>query len=136
MTNRKNPTTRQRLAAALLQLVRYRAGKWEAIIDYEEAKNLTADEIISRFELDHYPVSVKLGGSNHPTNLTWREKEEHREKTNKVDAKIHAKARRFEKNPQKIRSRGELQYPSESNIKDVKPKRKIPSRPFPNRRKK
>lgn len=147
MSSRKNPTTRQKLAAALLQLNRYRGGKWVPIIDYEEAKGMSADEIIARFELDHYPVSVKLGGSNHPTNLTWREREEHREKTNKIDAKIHKKARRFERSPGKVNrpwrlpvceeseGEAEVQEPAVARRPPRKTK-KIPSRPFPKRPKK
>ena len=58
---------------------------------------MSADDVIQRFECDHWPISVRLGGSNHPSNLTWRTVEEHREKTNKHDAKVHAKIRRAEK---------------------------------------
>lgn len=100
---RKQPTMKEKLAAALLQLIEFRNGKWEPTIDRGWAKGKTPEEIIARFECDHYPISVFLGGTNHPTNLTWRTKEEHREKTDGHDAKVHAKIRRNKKKQEKER---------------------------------
>lgn len=94
MTTRKSPNMTEKLAAAYLSLIEFKDGKWQPVIDRIAAKKMTAWEICSLFEIDHYPISVYMGGDNHPTNLTPMLKADHREKTNKVDAKTHAKLRR------------------------------------------
>ena len=118
-TKRRQPNSREKLAAVLLALD-YWIAKIFAIsgvpedllhlapylISYEEAKKLTADQIISRFEFDHYPVKVfdqeaisaaGMFDINQPANLTVRHKREHREKTAKVDQPAIAKTKRITK---------------------------------------
>jgi hypothetical protein len=107
---RKPPTLRQKLAAALLTMVRDDGhGNLVPIIPYAEARAMTTEEILSRFQWDH-SVYVTWNGSNHPTNLTPLPIAVHREKT-KRDVKAIAKVRRSEKRKagQKRRSR-HMQY--------------------------
>lgn len=94
---RKQPNMMEKLAAAYLSLMEFREGQWRAVLDRIECKSLSAKEICGLFEIDHYPISVFMGGDNHPTNLVPMLKEDHREKTDKIDAKTHAKIRRAEK---------------------------------------
>jgi len=90
---RRRPTLRERLAATLLTLVRPNDfGQMVPVISFEEAKTLTADEIIARYEFDHN-VYVAWGGGNHPANLTPRPVAEHREKT-RQDLTVIGKVRR------------------------------------------
>jgi len=93
---RRRPTLRERLAATLLTLVRANDfGQMVPVISFEEAKGMTADEIIARYEFDHN-VYVAWGGSNHPVNLTPRAVADHREKTRR-DLGTIGKVRRSER---------------------------------------
>lgn len=95
---RKPPSSKEKLAAALLQLVRVNAeGKLEPIIDRDWAKGQTPEAIISAFEVDHHPIPVALDGTNHPTNLQHTLKAEHRAKTAKKDIPVIAKVKRVSK---------------------------------------
>lgn len=95
---RKAPNGAEKLAAALLQLVRATPeGKLEPVIDREWAKTKTPQEIIQAFECDHHPVPVALGGTNHPTNLQHTIKAEHRHKTAKKDVPAIARVKRVGK---------------------------------------
>jgi len=94
---RQQPTKDEKLATALLQLLHFIDGKWQPIIDRESAKKLTAKEICGLLELDHYPISVFMGGSNHPTNMQWLTPEEHLKKTQSLDRETHNKVRRNKK---------------------------------------
>jgi hypothetical protein len=80
-----------KLAAALLGL---------GHISYEEArdKKLTAKQIISRHEVDHFPKRKCDGGPDEPWNLVWRLKEEHRRKTHQIDVPQIWKGKRIRKN--------------------------------------
>lgn len=133
-TKRRQPNSREKLAAVLLALD-YWIAKMFAIsgvpsdllhlapylISYEEAKKLTADQIISRFEFDHYPVKVfdqaaisaaGMFDINQPANLTVRHKREHREKTAKVDQPAIAKTKRITKKEAERNLRNLLRQPS------------------------
>lgn len=93
---RSKPSKDEVIAALLLTLMRCDdSGKLVPCVDREEAKSLTARQIIERFEIDHYPIPVTLGGTNHPTNLQALLKAEHRKKTAKRDAGELAKMRRY-----------------------------------------
>jgi hypothetical protein len=94
MNRRKQPNLKEKLAACLLQLLEHRDGRWQTKIDRAWAKDKTPEEIIARFECDHYPMSVFMGGTNHPTNLQWLTKEEHKEKTLGPDRILHNKLRK------------------------------------------
>jgi hypothetical protein len=97
MTERKQPNMHEKLAAAYLSLVHFHEGRWQSVVDRMAAKDMTAQEICSLFEVDHYPISVFMGGTNHPTNLMPLLKADHRQKTYKKDALDHARVRRAEK---------------------------------------
>lgn len=94
MKPRKALSTKTKLASALCQMLRVVDGKFVPIISHEEARLLSADEIISRFHFDHYPIPHAEDGPDEPWNITPRLKEEHVEKTNKVDIPRIAKNKR------------------------------------------
>jgi len=90
---RRRPTLRERLAATLLTLVRENEfGQLVPVISFEEAKGMTADQILARYEFDH-AVYVTWGGGNHPVNLTPRAVADHRAKTRR-DLKEIGRVRR------------------------------------------
>jgi hypothetical protein len=95
MSRGREANLTERLAACLLMLKR---GNGEPLIpvDRETAKGMTAREIVSMVDFDH-EILKRIGGTNHPTNLTPRLRSEHREKTAKVDQPVIAKARRYER---------------------------------------
>lgn len=98
---RKTPNGAEKLAAALLQIVRVgEDGKLVPVINRDWARDKTPQQIISAFEVDHHPVPVALGGTNHPTNLVHTIKAEHREKTHKKDVPVIAKVKRVGKKHQ------------------------------------
>ena len=95
---RKQPCSKEKLAAALLQIKRVdEKGAFVPLIDRDWAKGATPEQIIAAFELDHHPVPVAFGGTNHPTNLQHTLKAEHREKTAKKDIPVIAKVKRVGK---------------------------------------
>ncbi len=88
-----------KLAAALLQMKRPTAdgSGWERIISHEEARQLTAKQIISRFQFDHHPIREVDGGPAEPWNLDPMLTAEHRAKTAKIDLPQIAKGKRIRK---------------------------------------
>jgi len=114
---RKTPNMTEKLAAALLQQLRFVDGQFRPIIDYKRAKTMTPEQIISEFECDHYPMSVFMGGTNHPSNLQWLTKEEHKHKTNSLDRETHNKVRRNAKKKAKaaVKKAEELDVAVETN---------------------
>lgn len=78
---------RVKLAAALLAL---------GHIDYEESKRMSAAQIISRYDFDHWPILHALGGPDLPWNLRPLLKAAHREKSGK-DTSAVAKVKRIRK---------------------------------------
>lgn len=87
----------EKLASALLQCMRPDGnGGWERAISHDEAKMLTAHQIVSLFDFDHYPIEEQDGGPAVAWNLTPRLKPEHRKKTG-ADAKRRAKGKRLQK---------------------------------------
>ena len=131
---RKDPSLKIKLAAALLQMKRCErtlAGeRWTLIIPHEEAKTMTADEIIARFQFDHYPIYHTDGGPDEPWNLTPTPTPEHREKTAKIDIPQIAKTKRLTREHEEFRAR--MLTP-----RDERPARtsRLQSRPFPRRNK-
>ena len=141
-------------------------------IPYEQSKNMTAEQIISRVQFDHYPVRHADGGVDEPWNLTPRLIADHRQKT-KRDARDMAKERKVRRAVDEhvqrmlLKCDDEMEQMREANRalqRCVLPKRsavihrlvtlkdgskalvpwpsrpfppggKIPSRPFPKRRK-
>lgn len=120
-----------KLASALLQSLRDDGSGWLVpVIPREEAKTLSADAVLARFEFDHiHPVA--LGGDDHPSNLTPLPKDEHRIKTAKIDIPRIAKVKRLSKKETDFRSRllakdgGEV--PPDPKRKKAWPKRKFRS---------
>lgn len=119
------------LAAALAELQVYRG----TALPYQWLKLLTASQFLSLFQVDH-AVLVANDGSDHFSNITHRFIGVHREKTKrdvkelargKRIARAHAthKAKMAEK-MMAIDVRGDR-----SDGYSSRPKRKIPSRPFP-----
>jgi hypothetical protein len=77
-----NRTTQ--LASALLAL---------GHIPYEDSKRMTAAQIISLYQWDHFPIRKADGGPDEPWNLVPRLIAAHREKTAKVDMPAMSKDR-------------------------------------------
>ena len=75
-----------KLASALLQL---------GDIPYDHAKQMTAAQINSLYQFDHYPVRRADGGTDAPWNLVPRLIAAHRTKTATVDMPALAKGRRI-----------------------------------------
>lgn len=96
MTKRDHISLTTKLAAVLLEMkVADENGQLVPLIDREMAKNMTAAQVISLWQFDHYPVPKALGGSDHPTNLVARPIMEHRTKTAKIDVPAIAKSARI-----------------------------------------
>ena len=125
---------RHKLAAALREL---------AGIPYKDAKAMHVSQIISLFEFDHDPIPHTHGGPSLHFNCMPRLRAGHRLKTAKIDIPMIAKVKRVSKAEQEFRQRilakvmaitdftpaPEHQVHNRPGIN--KPKRKIPSRPFP-----
>ena len=137
---RKPPNMREKLAAALLEIKTFSAdGKLVPVIDRIAAKSMTAEQIITQFECDHWPIRVVDGGSNHPTNLKWLGKKDHRQKTAKRDIPEIAKSKRITKGEYEFRRRmlaksetGVAAGAEEGTVK-TRAKRAWPSRPLQSR---
>lgn len=125
--SRKQPSLKTKLAAALLQMLRPNEnGQLVPVIPYEDAKQMTADQIISVFHFDHGVLHAHDGPAE-PWNLTPRPIKEHRIKTATIDAPRAAKADRLSEAQEDFRRRVLARAPGEPR----KLSRKIPSRPFP-----
>lgn len=127
MSKRAHISLRVKLAAALLTMMRPDdSGNLVRIIPHEEAKRLTADQILARYHFDHWPIRHADGGPSEPWNLEPRPIAEHRKKTDEIDVPQIAKQKRI---------RGETgngrraKIPSRPNA--WAKGRKIPSRGFP-----
>lgn len=124
---KKPPNLTEKLASALLMLT---DGHGRPLIDREEAKGMTAAQIVGLFEFDH-GIHRAIKGTNHPTNLTPRIYAEHRAKTAKIDVPQIAKTKRI--------SRANNEHVNQLLRKigvDVppRPRSRLQSRPFPKRR--
>jgi len=127
---RRPPNAAEKIGACLIKM---------GLVDYEDAKKMTAEQICSLVQWDHAALHA-FDGSNHPTNLTPRLILEHREKS-KTDAKIVAKNDRLQ--PKHIAFQSKLLAKAGQEVCPVhtpKPKRKtkwpsqkMQSKPFPKR---
>lgn len=108
---RKKPSTMTLLAAALLCMPRRdvfgrpiltESGHLAECMSFEEAKKLTAKQIRACFRADHVYLHC-WGGSDHPTNFTWRLLEEDKIKT-AADMGIIAKVRRSDAKRAELRA--------------------------------
>lgn len=136
---RRHISLTTKLAAALLTIRRPNEnGDLVPVIPHEEAKRLTAEEIISRFEFQHGPIPHAFDGPAVHWNLEPLPKAEHREITAKIDIPRIAKAKRIGKAEEEFRRR--LLAKREPDSDEIggkrKPKATIPSRPFQKRQKK
>lgn len=135
---RKHLPLKTKLAAALCQMLRVddATGKFVPIITFEESRCLSAEEIISRFHFDHYPVPHAEGGPDEPWNITPRLKPEHVERTRKIDIPKIAKNKRVARDHQQHVERMEAKATGRPRPQPTKPKRKIGGRSsFPTGRK-
>jgi hypothetical protein len=80
-----------KLAAALLEVLNVRGEP----IPLDHAKRMTARQIVSLFEWDHWPIPKSKKGPDKPWNLTPRLRRAHRVKTAKVDIPAMAKEDRL-----------------------------------------
>jgi hypothetical protein len=120
---------KKRLASALLTIRVEENGKLVPFIDYETAKKLTADQIISLFQFDHWPIAKWMEGADEPWNLVPRPIMEHRVKTAKYDTPNSAKAGRVTEANEEFRRKmlakvGIGESDGESPSKSPKPKRR------------
>lgn len=121
MAKRAHISFKTKLAAALATM----------FLTHDEAKALSEDQVLSLAVWDHDPIPHAHGGEDAHYNLVPRLIPEHREKTAKRDVPQIAKTRRIGKETEEFRRR--LLTP-----RDERPikRSRIPSRPFPKRRKK
>ncbi len=94
-----------KLAAALRTMLVEEDGKLVPFLDYETAKQMTADQVISLFNFDHYPKPKKFGGSDEHHNLVPLPIMEHRVKTAKYDVPRIRKAERLSEAQEEFRRR-------------------------------
>lgn len=97
-TGRGYISLREKLASALCQMLcDDGTGKLVPVIPYEHAKQMTADQVLSLFEWDHWPRRKADGGEDVHHNLVPRFAAEHQEKTSTIDIPQMAKAARIRK---------------------------------------
>lgn len=111
---RKDPNLTEKLAAFVLTMrIPDENGNLVPLVTREEAKLMTAEQIVSLIQVDHNPVRVEtaiaLGWTpreyNHPTNLTPLPIMAHRTKTATVDVPEVAKSDRITAEQQEFRRR-------------------------------
>lgn len=88
---RRDPNMTEKLAATLIALCRALGQP----IPREHLQSMTADQICSLFQFDHYPVRYVDGGTTHPDNLEPMWISGHRLKTRTVDVPQIRKADRL-----------------------------------------
>lgn len=127
---RKQPSLTVKLAAALLTLRHEVDGALVPIFTFEEAQQLTAEQIISLFQFDHYPIRHDDGGPLEPWNLVPKLIMAHRKKTAIIDIPQMRKADRLNKSQREFQAR--MLTP-----RDERPAKtsRWQSRPFQKRRK-
>lgn len=95
MSKRDHISLTVKLAAALLML---RDENGELLIPHEHAKLMSADQIISLYQFDHYPIRKDDDGPDEPWNLEPKGIMRHRKKTAEIDVPQMAKADRLQGN--------------------------------------
>ena len=135
MAKREHISLKTKLASALLMLT---GPDGRDIIPYADSKRMSADQIISLFAFDHWPIRKADGGTDHPSNLTPRLIAAHREKTAKVDVPEMAKSKRIRRKEEAHSARMGASTDSFADLDRamgfLARKRKIASRPFPNKK--
>lgn len=131
MTARAHISLKEKLAAALCQMLcDDGTGKLVPVIPYDDAKRMTADQVLSLWRWDHYPVRHADGGPDKHFNLVPRLIREHREKTAKVDVPQIRKADRIRRADDAAVNRLLARDAGEPRQRSRWPSRKIQSRGF------
>lgn len=117
-----------KLASALLAM---RGEDGAFLVPYEDAKLMSADQIISLFQFDHYPIRKADGGPDAPWNLVPRFILAHREKTAKKDAPEMAKDRSIAAAHANHVDRIQAKIGGRPIQEPPRSARKMQSRPFP-----
>lgn len=117
---RRQPTLAIKLAAALLQI---KDAQSKPLIPWEHAKQMSAEQINSLFQWDHYPIRHEAGGPSEPWNLVPRFIPVHRIKTATVDQPEIAKIKRISKAEEEFRQRMLTPPPDREPRKSKWPKR-------------
>lgn len=101
-------------------------------IPYADAKAMHAEQVISLFEFDHYPIDHEDDGPDEHWNLVPRLKAPHRVKT-AADNKRRGKVRRIKasRDEHEATMAAKAGRTRESTAPPTRRKSKIPSRPFP-----
>ncbi len=94
-----------KLAAALRTMLVEEDGKLVPFVDYETAKQMTEDQVLSLFDFDHDPTPVAFGGTDEHHNLVPKPILAHRIKTAKFDVPRIRKAGRLSERQQEFRRR-------------------------------
>lgn len=94
------PNMTEKLAATIVAWQRALG----APIPREHVRAMSAAQICSLVEFDHYPIRRVDGGSNDPDNLEPRFRLEHREKTRTIDVPQIRKADRIRKRGRPVRN--------------------------------
>ncbi len=106
MTKRRSIPLKTRLAATLCQMLRpNEKGELEPVIDFESAKNMTEDQVLSVFHFDHDPIPKHRDGPDEHWNLVPRPIPEHRVKTQTKDVPEAAKDKRITADNEAFRRR-------------------------------
>ena len=121
---RKAPSLKIKLAATLLEMRRWDAEQctFVKIIPYAEAKGMTADQVIARFNFDHN-IAHSHDGPAQPWNLVPMAVEDHRKKTATIDIPRIAKGKRIA-----LKERQRLERRASG---EPRPRGTIKSRPSP-----
>lgn len=96
MTARGHISLKEKLASALCQMLcDDGAGNLVPVIPYEHAKQMTADQVLSLWHWDHYPIRKTDGGPDRHFNIVPRLILGHRVKTSTIDVPQTRKADRI-----------------------------------------
>jgi hypothetical protein len=118
---RKAPNLTTKLASALLQI---KGDDGQPLIEWEHAKQMSAEQIVSLFQFDHYPIRHEAGGPAEPWNLVPRFIPAHRDKTKKDVGEI-AKIRRVSREHEEFVNRLLTPRDQRKPRKSKWPKRKM-----------
>jgi hypothetical protein len=106
MKRRAHIRLKTKLAAALCHMLRDDGtGNLVPIISYEDAKQMSEEQILSVFQFDHDPIAKHLDGPDEHWNLKPRPIIEHRQKTAQIDTPQAAKAVRLSAEHEDFRQR-------------------------------
>lgn len=84
-TSKAHIPAREKLAAALLMCMQPDAtGKLVRVIPHDEAKRLTAKQIIARFDFHHWPIEEQDGGPAEAWNLSPMLRKCHQRETGRL----------------------------------------------------